>query len=122
MAIPPRLRNQAGRYALVDGIPFQLPVSSQQSPALMAVFPINAEKAKALMPGQHGEAQAAPAQTDVAGFRHWLPQVGPGWEQQRDLFARNSGALKTEFKLVPGAAAAGHTGGLWQIRFANYPP
>ena len=51
MAIPARLRNQAGRYALVDGIPFQLPVSSQQSPALMAVFPINAEKAKALMPG-----------------------------------------------------------------------
>lgn len=52
MAIPARLRNQAGRYALVDGIPFQLPVSSQQSPALMAVFPINAEKAKTLMPGR----------------------------------------------------------------------
>ena len=51
MAIPRRLRDQAGQYALVDGIPFQLPVSSQQSPALMAVFPINAEKATALMPG-----------------------------------------------------------------------
>lgn len=51
MAVPSRLRDQAGHYALVDGIPFQLPVSSQQSPALMAIFPINAEKVRQLMPG-----------------------------------------------------------------------
>jgi L-lactate dehydrogenase complex protein LldG len=62
---------------------------------------------KAPAPGPHGKSQVAPAQTDVAGIRHWLPQVGPGWEQQRDLFAQNSIALKTDFKVVPDAAAAG---------------
>jgi hypothetical protein len=51
MKIPERLRRQAGRYALVDGIPYQLPVDSQNSPALVAAFPINAEKAKRLLPG-----------------------------------------------------------------------
>jgi len=50
--IPERLTDQAGRYALVDGIPFKLPVSSAKSPALMAVFPINAEKARDLLPGK----------------------------------------------------------------------
>ena len=62
---------------------------------------------KAPMPGQHGEAHAATGQGDAAGFRHWLPQVGASWEQQRDLFAQNSAGLKTEFKVVPNAAAAG---------------
>lgn len=51
MKIPERLRRQAGRYALVDGIPYQLPVDSRNSPALVAAFPINAEKAKRLLPG-----------------------------------------------------------------------
>jgi L-lactate dehydrogenase complex protein LldG len=64
-------------------------------------------QAKAPVPGQHGEAHAAPAQTDTAGIRHWLPSVGASWEQQRDLFAQNSAALKTEFIVVPNAAAAG---------------
>lgn len=51
MAVPKRLLEQAGRYALVDGIPFTLPVNSEKTPALMAAFSIDADKAKALMPG-----------------------------------------------------------------------
>ena len=51
MGIPKRLNRQSGRHALVDGIPFALPVNSQDSPALMAAFPIDADKAAALMPG-----------------------------------------------------------------------
>lgn len=51
MGRPKRLEEQAGRYALVDGIPFQLPVNSFKSPALMAAFSIDADKAAALMPG-----------------------------------------------------------------------
>jgi hypothetical protein len=51
MGAPRRLAHQAGRHALVDGIPFQLPVASQRSPALMAAFPINADRAQALIPG-----------------------------------------------------------------------
>ena len=31
MGIPKRLRRQEGRYALVDGIPFDLPVNSDAS-------------------------------------------------------------------------------------------
>ena len=42
MRMPKRLSEQAGRYALVDGIPFSLPVNSERTPALMAVFPIDA--------------------------------------------------------------------------------
>src|SRR5712692_8386100 len=51
MGIPRRLKEEQGRFALVDGIPFQLPVSTEKSPALMAAFSINADKAKALLPG-----------------------------------------------------------------------
>lgn len=47
-----RIKNYAGRYSLVDGIPFKLPVAAVNSPALMAVFPIDAEKAKQFLP--HG--------------------------------------------------------------------
>lgn len=50
MAIPKRVKQLAGRHALVDGIPFQLPVACHNSPAIMAIFPINAEKAKAILP------------------------------------------------------------------------
>ncbi len=60
MAIPTRLRRQSGRYALVDGLPFDLPVRSAHSPALMAIFPVNAERAKALLPGN-----------EVHPFRLW---------------------------------------------------
>jgi acetoacetate decarboxylase len=51
MAIPKRVLAATGRYSLVDGIPFKLPISCEKSPVLMAAFPINAEKAAALMPG-----------------------------------------------------------------------
>lgn len=64
-------------------------------------------RVKAEVPGHHGEAHPQPVQTNVEGIRHWLPQVGSNWEQQRDLFAQNSIGLKTEFKVVPNAAAAG---------------
>ncbi|HEV2351333.1 MAG TPA: acetoacetate decarboxylase family protein [Terriglobia bacterium] len=51
MAIPKRVLAASGRYSLVDGIPFKLPISCEQSPVLMAAFPINAEKAAVLLPG-----------------------------------------------------------------------
>jgi hypothetical protein len=50
--LPRRLREQRGRHALVDGIPFQLPVRSEQTPALMAAFPIDAGRAARLLPGR----------------------------------------------------------------------
>jgi hypothetical protein len=51
MGIPRRLKRQAGRHSLVDGIPFVLPVTSSRSPALMAAFPINADRAGEMLPG-----------------------------------------------------------------------
>ena len=51
MGVPKRLLRQSDRHALVDGIPFSLPVNSDESPALMAAFLIDADKAAALMPG-----------------------------------------------------------------------
>ena len=60
MGRPRRIDEQAGRHALVDGIPFQLPVRSEQTPALMAAFSINPEKARALLPGN-----------EVHPFRVW---------------------------------------------------
>ncbi len=51
MGQPARLEQQAGRWALVDGIPFRMPVYCRNSPALFAVFSINADKARKLIPG-----------------------------------------------------------------------
>jgi hypothetical protein len=51
MGQPGRINQQAGRWALVDGIPFKMPVFCRNSPALFAVFKINAEKARKLIPG-----------------------------------------------------------------------
>lgn len=51
MTPPARIRRQTGRHALVDTIPFTLPVASHQSPALMAGFPIDAAAAADLLPG-----------------------------------------------------------------------
>lgn len=48
--LPSRIKNYTGRFALVDGIPFTLPVAAHNSPALMAIFPINPEKAKSFLP------------------------------------------------------------------------
>ncbi len=43
MSIPARQKRLAGRHALVDGIRFDMPIKSEQSPALMAVFSIDAD-------------------------------------------------------------------------------
>jgi hypothetical protein len=51
MGMPERIKRQWGRQAVVDGIPFDLPVDSQDAAALVAVFPVNYEGAAALMPG-----------------------------------------------------------------------
>lgn len=52
MGVPQRIQALAGRHSRVDGIPFQLPVQCVPSPVLMAVFPINPARAKALMPAE----------------------------------------------------------------------
>ena len=52
MRLPQRIGAEKGRYSLVDGIPFKLPVASHHSPALMAAFTIDADKAAALLPGR----------------------------------------------------------------------
>ena len=57
VSIPKRLMRQPGRHALVDGIPFRLPVNSEQTPALMAAFPIDADRGRGADPRQ----RAAPA-------------------------------------------------------------
>lgn len=57
---PKRIKQYAGRFSLVDGIPFKLPVAATNSPALMAIFPINPEKAKQFLP-----------KTGIHPFRLW---------------------------------------------------
>jgi hypothetical protein len=51
MSVPKRIRDYEGRYAMVDGITFKLPVSATQSPALMAGFFCDYEQAKKMLPG-----------------------------------------------------------------------
>jgi hypothetical protein len=51
MGMPKRLKRQAGHYSLVDHIPYHMPIACEQTPALMAIFSINADKAKRLIPG-----------------------------------------------------------------------
>lgn len=51
MSIPRRQRRLTGRHALVDGIPFEMPIDSDRSPAFFAVFTIDARRAAALLPG-----------------------------------------------------------------------
>jgi hypothetical protein len=48
---PRRIAQQAGRYAMVDTIPFKMPVQAVKSAALVAAFPIDARKAEALLEG-----------------------------------------------------------------------
>ncbi len=50
--LPKRIKEYAGRFSLVDGIPFKLPVAATNSPAMMALFPINLEKAKQFLPAR----------------------------------------------------------------------
>jgi hypothetical protein len=51
MGIPDRIKRQEGRFANVDGIGFKLPISEENSPAFMAAFAINPDKARLLLPG-----------------------------------------------------------------------
>ncbi|MDD2722090.1 MAG: acetoacetate decarboxylase family protein [Gallionella sp.] len=50
MAIPERQHRIAGRRARIDGIPYVMPVNSDQSPVLTAAFSIDLEAARRLMP------------------------------------------------------------------------
>jgi hypothetical protein len=52
MRLPKRIGAETGRCSLVDGIPFELPVASHNSPALMAAFSIDAGRAAELLPGR----------------------------------------------------------------------
>jgi hypothetical protein len=49
--MPRRIKQQTGRFSRVDGIPYELPINSRSSPALMAAFTLDAKKAEALLPG-----------------------------------------------------------------------
>jgi len=60
MAIPKRIKRYEGRYALVDNIPYQMPVNARNSPALMAGFSCDWEKANALIPGNEVHALKLP--------------------------------------------------------------
>jgi hypothetical protein len=51
MNVPDRVTQQTGRYAKVDGIPFQLPISCQPSPVILAAFSVDANAAATLLPG-----------------------------------------------------------------------
>ncbi|TKK71846.1 acetoacetate decarboxylase [Ilyomonas limi] len=51
MSVPKRIKTYAGRYALVDDVPFTLPVQAKNTPAFMAGFFCNYDKAKQLLPG-----------------------------------------------------------------------
>jgi hypothetical protein len=48
--LPKRIKEYTGKKALVDGIPFTLPVGATNSPALMAIFPCDLQQAKRFLP------------------------------------------------------------------------
>lgn len=48
--LPKRIKEYTGKKALVDGIPFTLPVGATHSPALMAIFPCDLQQAKRFLP------------------------------------------------------------------------
>jgi hypothetical protein len=60
MRLPARIKRQTGRHALVDGIPFTLPIDSERTPALMAGFTVDGERAAALVPGNEVRALRLP--------------------------------------------------------------
>ncbi|MEV0485430.1 acetoacetate decarboxylase family protein [Streptomyces sp. NPDC050508] len=59
-AVPRRQRRLAGRHSLVDGIPFELPVDSVDTPALMAAFTVDLASAARLLPGDELHPVALP--------------------------------------------------------------
>lgn len=60
MSLPRRQERQWGRRSLVDGIPFSLPVNSEDSPALMTAFTVDGDAAQALLPGNEVHAVRLP--------------------------------------------------------------
>ncbi|MGW5425310.1 acetoacetate decarboxylase family protein [Streptomyces sp. NPDC003943] len=58
--VPRRQRRLAGRHALVDDIPFVLPVDSVDTPALMAGFTVDRAAAARLLPGDELHPLALP--------------------------------------------------------------
>lgn len=57
---PKRIKRYTGRYALVDGIPYQMPIFAKNSPALMAGFSCDWKKANDLLPGNEIHALRLP--------------------------------------------------------------
>ncbi|UII25980.1 acetoacetate decarboxylase family protein [Fulvivirga maritima] len=57
---PKRIKKYKNRYALVDGIPYTMPIFAKDSPALMAGFSCDWEKANALLPGNEVHALKLP--------------------------------------------------------------
>lgn len=49
--VPHRQERLRGQHATVDGIKYSMPVNSDDSPVLMAAFPINKRAAAAILPG-----------------------------------------------------------------------
>ena len=49
--VPRRQERLRGQHATVDGIKYSMPVNSDDSPVLMAAFPINKRAAAAVLPG-----------------------------------------------------------------------
>ncbi len=60
MAIPKRVKRYTGRYALVDNIPYKMPVYAHDSQVLMAGFSCDYKKADALLPGNEVHALKLP--------------------------------------------------------------
>lgn len=60
MGSPQRQKRLEGRHAFVDGIRYVMPIDSRNSSAIIAAFPINWDKARALIPPG-----------DVHPFRLW---------------------------------------------------
>ncbi|MCC5938179.1 MAG: acetoacetate decarboxylase family protein [Lunatimonas sp.] len=57
---PKRIKRYTGRFSLVDGIPYQMPIQAKNAPAFMAGFSCDWEKANALLPGNEIHALKLP--------------------------------------------------------------
>jgi L-lactate dehydrogenase complex protein LldG len=62
-------------------------------------------KAKAPLPGHHGEVVEGFSGPDRNAFSHWLPAVGTSKKAQFEAFAQASAGLKTDFRHVEDEAA-----------------
>ncbi len=49
--VPTRQQRLAGRYARAKGVPFEMPVRIDRASAALAAFPVNADRAADLLPG-----------------------------------------------------------------------